>query len=226
MLLNKLFRKFYTQAFNPVLRRRVENMICGPYPRVFDRKKIIFIHIPKTAGKSVEKAIGVRGSVHLLYREYEAIIGDRISNYDCFSVVRNPYTRLVSAYAYLIRGGNNSVADIRLADTFIRPAGSLDGFVKKSLACLSGQGVRIFRPQTDFLTAINGEIADIDILHFENLDADFHVVATRLGIDPVLKKTNKSFKSGLKLSLSDDALEIVYQIYARDFRFLGYDRRN
>ena len=84
---------------------------------VFDKKlKLIFIHIPKTGGTSIEYALdlygkientcGVKGSKamqHFTWIDYEQFFSERIrhipyNNYFKFSIVRNPYDRLISEY--------------------------------------------------------------------------------------------------------------------------------
>jgi len=79
-------------------------------------KKFIFVHINKTAGTSMEKALsnyGVRKlevkndlKIELTYKqsqhfntdEYKEYLGGDYNNYYKFSVVRNPFDRVVSYY--------------------------------------------------------------------------------------------------------------------------------
>jgi hypothetical protein len=76
-------------------------------------KKCIFIHIPKTAGTSIEQFISEKGELKLFYRgvsdenhsmhHYTAMylqekIPNYFNNYYKFSIIRNPYDRLLSEY--------------------------------------------------------------------------------------------------------------------------------
>ena len=75
-------------------------------------RKIIFIHIPKTAGSSIEHLlrdegryeldfIGVRNgrsTHHYMGIELKMILKDLYPKYYKFSFVRNPYDRLISEY--------------------------------------------------------------------------------------------------------------------------------
>ena len=69
------------------------------------KNKIIFIHIPKCAGKSVEKALFNRevynsSANHATVDTFVERHGEDIWNeYTTFAVVRNPWDRLVSWWA-------------------------------------------------------------------------------------------------------------------------------
>lgn len=75
-------------------------------------KKVLFIHIPKCGGTHIEAGItpGVdwhaRGEKHLSLKQSVQAYGEAAVR-DCFrfSVVRNPFARVVSAYLYYQRHG-------------------------------------------------------------------------------------------------------------------------
>ena len=88
--------------------------------------KLIFIHIPKTAGTSVESALSLHGDwkiedrfrcfgqissssllarnlssnflQHLRLHEIQGLLGDEFVDYEIFTIVRNPWTRFLSSY--------------------------------------------------------------------------------------------------------------------------------
>jgi hypothetical protein len=74
-----------------------------------NEKKIVYIHIPKTAGTTIEQIFFNKNgfkSEHkdiTFYKDYY--------DYFIFSFVRNPYTRIISIYNYFINGGNKSNHD-------------------------------------------------------------------------------------------------------------------
>ena len=71
--------------------------------KVFDEKKCIFFHIPKTAGISLVKALF--GDLDWGHRDVNYYINvfdkKRFNDYFKFTFVRNPYDRLFSAYSFL-----------------------------------------------------------------------------------------------------------------------------
>ena len=67
----------------------------------------VFVHIPKAAGCSVGLALYPRGwGGHRTLRDFRVIFGRRLWSFYRFTFVRNPFTRLVSAYDYLSKGGH------------------------------------------------------------------------------------------------------------------------
>ena len=88
--------------------------------------KLIFVHIPKTAGTSVELALNLHGDwrrenlcnlfgqiksqallrknltsnflQHLKLHEIQSFMGDEFADYEVFTVVRDPWTRFLSSF--------------------------------------------------------------------------------------------------------------------------------
>src|SRR5699024_9573361 len=73
----------------------------------FHKNKCVFIHVPKTGGKSVDT--GMFNHVdcsHVTVREYKNILGPKyFKQYFKFAFVRNPWERTFSAYNFLVTGG-------------------------------------------------------------------------------------------------------------------------
>jgi hypothetical protein len=156
----------------------------------------LFVHIPKTAGQSVEQALldelGIswedrrahldllmhlcddmslpHSYVHLTCKQYlDHGLIDR-STFDSmfkFAFVRNPWARVVSSYHYL------------RFDTMWR----FKDFLFDHLQSLDPRSSAVhFIPQTDFLVDNDGEICVDFVGYFENLHEDFTQVAERMGL--------------------------------------------
>jgi GR25 family glycosyltransferase involved in LPS biosynthesis len=121
------------------------------------QKKIIFVHIPKCGGTSIDnsglfrhKAQGHR-SLHLM----KSMIGPEADSFRVFTVCRNPWDRLASAFYYLSEGGCGSSLDLELRDKFVAKFGGdfaafLNGFIENSsyfLNCMHmWPAVRLIQP--------------------------------------------------------------------------------
>lgn len=73
--------------------------------------KLIFIHIPKCAGRSVMSFFNSARPDHFTARYYEKEYS-RFVEYKIFSIVRNPYDRLVSIYHYVLQHRRNQFEPI------------------------------------------------------------------------------------------------------------------
>ncbi|MDZ7820398.1 MAG: sulfotransferase family 2 domain-containing protein [Candidatus Marinimicrobia bacterium] len=81
---------------------------------ISEKKHILFIHIPKTAGLSIINAVRdprVDTVGHFLQNPFYRPAGEVIKKYPqrpfVFTFVRNPWDRAVSAFFYLDQGGGN-----------------------------------------------------------------------------------------------------------------------
>lgn len=71
---------------------------------VSDSLNLIFVHIPKNAGTTIDNTFfgEERGkfSGHHKWGTYKTKVSDKWDNYTTFSIVRNPWDRVVSSYVY------------------------------------------------------------------------------------------------------------------------------
>ena len=172
------------------------------------QRKFIFVHIPKTAGTSVEevllpftearasgeKSVLIRRNwnplkgppwlQHLTAREYtEKGFVASLKDFYTFSFVRNPWERLVSEYKS--KGHAWRIKLLGVPWTF-------ENFV---LRCLprwwednyfqAHDNFRHILPQSGFLTGRNGAILVDEIFRMENVTVDFKRLTERLGLPPL-----------------------------------------
>lgn len=139
---------------------RVKNalMILRRYP-YWRNAGIIYIHIPKAAGFSISMALYGRPLGHLPAAEIRGIYPQLFDRLAVFSVTRNPWARLVSAYNFVVRGGTRD-AGVRQRKDYSGPQfRSFPAFVDE---WLTGRDLRrldyVFQPQWRFLTDSRGRV--------------------------------------------------------------------
>ena len=178
-------------------------MICKPF-------NCIFVHIPKTAGRSVEMffinklkldrdneadraqllindnddpAKGTEKLSHLSASEYVRcghVTEQEFSGYYKFSFVRNPWSRLVSEYRYRNFLNHRSFKDFVMNK--LPPPGRDDKY-------------RHIMPQTEMLYDESGNLLVDFVGKFEYLQQDFDQVCKLLGFeDSGLRHINSSDK--------------------------------
>ena len=147
----------------------------------FDRYKCIFIHIPKTGGISISESLfGNYGLSHMTAKEaYEIYKPISFYRYFKFSVVRNPWDRLFSAYTFLKSGGMNQV-DSDWANTHLVEINDFESFIKDWLNPNRIYSEIHFKPQFEFLLN-NNNIIKIDYIgRYESFTQSFQKIKIRV----------------------------------------------
>jgi hypothetical protein len=215
-------------------RREVRKVGDGPNVltyslRPFDEHRCIFVHVPKAAGISVARALfGNLAGGHVMAREYRKIFGRDFWRYFKFTFVRNPYTRLVSAYEFFRRGGHPAWAMNRqFRDEVLSQYIDFPDFVLRWLKPRDRWPEPHFRPQCEFLE-LGGRLVMDFVGHVERIEDDFARVCDRLGVQAELERLNETPEKRAPLSsyYTSDGLERrVQDFYAKDFELFGYSVR-
>jgi hypothetical protein len=199
---------------------------------ISQKYKCIFIHIPKTAGTSIEHALEMHGDKDFIgikpyinqKQDYDSFFGgglqhctvsqlakmiDNFDDYFKFSFVRNPFDRAVSAVSFL-GGGLKNCHKPLTKERF-------EEFIKKGIP-----NTGHFISQYDFLSS--GERALVDFVgKYENLERDFGFVCDKLGVNKTLEHRMKSTHAPYWSYYSQETLEIVAEKYAKDIEHFGYE---
>lgn len=222
--------RFQTQQEKALLIMRIINMNMRPlrlaisktltFTRSFFQPKapdVIFIHINKTGGSSIETALGLNFQ-HKTAQEKIADLGiEKWNQSFTFSVVRNPWDKVVSHYHYRLLTKQPSLVE-RPVDfrTWVKLTyGEQNPFYFDSHL--------MFMPQLDWITDGNGTVLVKEVLRFEELESDFeskvlapnHIKATL----PHLKKTDRTPYSDY---YDDETKKIVAKWFDADIVFFGY----
>jgi hypothetical protein len=129
---------------------------------------------------------------------------------ELFCVVRNPYSKIVSAYNYS-HGKKGNKKDL---NEFIK--NKLENFDKNKY----WNGCHIL-PQHNYT---HGKIKCDFILKFENLEEDFSKLMNKYKIDIELKKDNKSSKNTSVKDLNKESIKLINKVYDKDFKLFKYKK--
>jgi len=193
----------------------------------FDRLKCIYIHIPKAAGISINKALFDNyGGGHKTVRVYKRIFGPAVyKEYFTFTFVRNPYSRLLSAYRFLKNGGF-SETDRTWAIQNLSEYSSFDDFIKLWIDEESIWSLNHFKPQYSFVCDVS-LTPEVDFIgKVESIEEDFEKVCSILNIPNKLEIRNKGKTDNTNWEhfYSDYSIDKITDIYSRDFELFQYEK--
>lgn len=196
-----------------------------PYRRYMKRHKCIFIHIPKTAGSSIQEALGYQGPRdHCTYREFRKSNPIRFNNYFKFCFVRNPYSRFISLFKYLGSGGNQGSHDKNISERIIDEGWSINDFCDYVLSEKLFLYHPLFWPQSLYICDHEGNIYVDFVGKIENIENDYMVIRKTLGLSKKLERKNRSVQGNKKYALIAESKVILAEIYARDFDLFKYEK--
>jgi hypothetical protein len=187
-------------------------------------KRVLFIHIPKTAGRSLIDTYQdiFIDAHHSPFLSYKNLLGKNISNVDIFSIVRNPWARIFSAYNYLIRGGLG-LTDPGMGSIIKNDCENFEQFIKEWLPKNGTHSYTHFLPQHEFLCDWRGILAVSNIIKLEELDSLWPGMTTKLGIENrPLPKNNTSESLNYQDFYDNQSIMIVEKLYKKDIALFGY----
>jgi hypothetical protein len=189
------------------------------------RHGCIFVHVPKTAGLSVQTGLFGRSrtSGHLALGIYEAVLPRaRYRRFLKVAFVRNPWDRLVSAYEFL-RAGGLTARDREWADVHLSRFDSFPDFVHSWVNRRNVWREIHFVPQ-HALVALRGRNGLDLTLRFEHLERDYAMVAARLGVDGELASLNRTpvRERDYRSYYDRETAAKVGAVYREDVELLGY----
>lgn len=185
---------------------------------ISEKHKSIFVHIPKTAGTSIEKKLGLFEDFQRGVQDHRTIIELRNSmeimdfkKYFKFSFVRNPWDRVFSWYRNVMRDpihrkGQNIPDDCSFA---------------QFLECFSTN--LVLKPQLYWLEDEKGDIPLDFIGRFENLSEDFKKVSKAIGIKEAdLPHYLSSQKPDYRDFYNEKTKKIVESTYIKEIKMFNY----
>lgn len=207
-------------ASNPVVEKLLYKVLrIEPSPlRTGNGKPFIFLHINKTAGTSVLRAIGIPVKQHRTAREIIERIGmEKWQSAWKFAFVRNPWDRAVSLYEYRRGKDRTGIASNELS--FTEWACRVFGDDPDPRY---NNNPRSFQPQCDWLKDSHGDIAIDFIGRFERLADDFSRVAEKIAPGAGLQHLNASRRENYTTYYDSMSRKAVARWFAEDIDRFGY----
>lgn len=190
------------------------------YKQIKPKKKLCFIHIPKTGGVSIRKEIE-KHKLDIKVAIHKPAI--KFKNYDHFTVVRNPWDRVLSAFCFMNDGGHykkgKKVRDWsnRKFDLF------LDGFIEHKM-----YKSMLLRPQSYYYLNENRDMV-IKHIHkfecgfeqfvFDVVNLYFDSIEFRIGTENVSKR-DKDYRVYYK---NPKHIDMISDIYKKEICDFGYE---
>ena len=198
---------------------------------ISDKYKCIFIHIPRAAGTSIKEALELPGRGHLPWQYYYVVYPEQWDLYIKFTVVRNPWDRVVSAYHYAKMEKSYWHDNLNR----ITPHPDYELLSKRTFA----ECCEILKNRRNMLkheswhpqhlwtakTENGNNLLMVDfVLRYENLENDFAVLCERLGVSNInLPYVNKSNRNNYRQYYTQETKEIIEELYSIDIGLFKYE---
>ncbi len=189
---------------------------------------VVFVHVPKAAGSSINQALYGRFMGHYTARDVARFGSRAVAALPRFTVVRDPWSRAVSAWRFARAGvgrGDGVVAGMADAARYDRPEfQSFDRFVHDWLAQADlSREDGIFQPQVRWFTDARGRTIVDHVGRLEDLAPTIAWVEARTGRPFAVPHTNRSGDAvDWRALYTAETAALVGTVYAEDARRFGY----
>ena len=198
--------------------------VIGYAPSVYrschDGPGVIFIHIPKCAGTSIAQALYGRSCWHWTAAELRFISPKKFDSYPKLAVVRNPWSRLYSAFKYapldLQRYGRSPLE-------FMTKYASFSDFVINGLTERIARYHYFLGRQLNHLMIGATLVDKLKIGRFEELDSFAAEASATLGRPlAILKLNSSSGHTPIEAAYTSSMMQKVGDLYRSDIEAFGY----
>ena len=200
-----------------------------------NKKKLIFIHIPKTGGTTIEEYMnaikkptlrhgyGVFKNIvfqHFRWNDYIDFMGiDSFNNYTKFSIVRNPYERIISEYYWTPTETNLGYKSNKDFNSFLNNVKDIVKNKKYNDTIYHDH----FIPQYEFICNKDNNIVVDHLFRFENFDKVLNFLKDNEYKINKNKKENQCIYQK-KINLTKKQKNIIYNLYKKDFKIFNYSK--
>jgi len=190
---------------------------------------IVFIHVPKAAGTSFNEALYGRFIGHPRAIDVHRWAPAAVKALPSFSVTRNPWDRLFSAYRFARRGqgvGETYRAGMCRPQLYRGPEfESFERFVKQWLAPREATRLDgVFQPQWLFLCDRDKQLLVDHAGRLDDLAPTYAFIAEHIGpIAPIARANRSGDQADYRQHYTPELIRLVGDIYRDDVRLFGYD---
>lgn len=176
----------------------------------------IFIHINKTGGSSIERALGIpfehRTALEVIDDLGEELWNDKLT----FAVVRNPWDKVVSHYHHRVKKNRTSLRTdtVDFKEWVVLTYGCQDPFYYDN--------PKMFLPQTEWISDESGKILVDQICRFERLGDDFIRICRMLDREASLPHLKSTKRGNYRDYYDDETAGIIAQWFAKDLEIFDY----
>ena len=180
------------------------------------RDHFVFIHINKTGGTSIEKALKLPFEHRTALEKIEELGREEWERRFSFTVVRNPWGKVASHYHYRVKTNQTDLGRHPI------PFGEWVRRAYRDHEPFYYDQPKMFMPQLRWITDEEGELLVSFVASFENLQIDFELICRRIGIEVTLPHLKKSTSRPYAEFYDDESRAIVERAFAGDIEFFGY----
>jgi len=203
---------------------RIHKMECyskrNPVPKLNAKYNLLYIHIPKAGGTSIQKMFNLGGRGHIRITDVK-----NYRKYFSFAVVRNPYSRLVSAFFYLSDRNNLPKWDHKESEFVLKYNNNFKQFVKDFINRTNIYRSIHLHPQYFFVCDKDKNILADEVIKLERLDRDIKYITEKINFKDEIEVSteNISTHKNYKDYFDEETKEIVKNAYAEDFILFDYE---
>jgi len=201
------------------LREKLIRPFRDPWRRYRNRHrdKFIFIHINKTGGTSVEKALKLAFEHRTALEKIREIGQEEWVRRFSFAIVRNPWDKVVSHYHYRVKTNQTELGKRRIPfGRWVRLSyGKHDPFYYDK--------PRMFMPQIRWIADEKNEILVSFVGSLENLAMDFELICRRIGVEADLPHVKKSEHRPYRELYDEETRKIIAEVFSEDIELFGYE---
>lgn len=194
---------------------------------IWKKTGLIFIHVPKNGGTSINNALYGRFMGHFRVRDIERLRPDLLHTLPSMAVTRNPWARAYSAYTFARRGAAmTDGAQINDAQRYTRP--EFESFERFVLEWLPARDLTredyVFRPQTHFILNSQRDVAVAHLGRIENPASYRTFLEDTLGRKVEIRHLNRTARPAhYREAYTIEMRRVLARCYACDLEKFDYD---